>query len=220
MRDIVLIAGPNGAGKSTFARLLLPEAMPFLNADEIAKALPEEERGRDVGAGRELFRRMETLTAQGRSFAVETTLATRALAARIARLQAAGYRFHLLFIRAPSPELSIARVACRVRRGGHDIPEATIRRRFATGLAHFEALYRPMADHWQVFENSVLAGPVRLESGIVRSPDTLSLFDDASEVLRRFQVAVQEALRDHALAGNPVAVWDGGIAVVVTLPVP
>jgi len=53
---VVVIAGPNGAGKSTLARLLLPEAMPFLNADEIAKALPLDFAGnREMESGRLLL---------------------------------------------------------------------------------------------------------------------------------------------------------------------
>ena len=49
---------------------------------------------------------------------------------------------------------AIARVAQRVLQGGHDIPEATIRRRFAAGLHNFEHLYAPLVDAWALYDNA------------------------------------------------------------------
>ena len=40
-----------------------------------------------------------------------------------------GYRFHLVFLWLPSPELAIQRVADRVRQGGHHVPEEVVCRR-------------------------------------------------------------------------------------------
>jgi len=65
------------------------------------------------------------------NFAFETTLAGRGYVHHIRAWQAAGYRVKLIFLQLDSPEEAIARVAQRVRQGGHAIPEATIRRRFA-----------------------------------------------------------------------------------------
>jgi hypothetical protein len=39
-------------------------------------------------------------------------------------------------------------------RGGHDIPEATIRRRFAAGLQLFRNVYQPLVDQWTVYDNA------------------------------------------------------------------
>jgi hypothetical protein len=52
----------------------------------------------------------------------------------------------LFFLRLPEVENAIARVALRVRQGGHDIPEDVIRRRFDAGLRHFETVYKPEVD--------------------------------------------------------------------------
>ena len=41
----------------------------------------------------------------------------------------------------------------RVSRGGHDVPESTIRRRYAVGLRKFFELYQPLASSWQMFDN-------------------------------------------------------------------
>ena len=68
--------------------------------------------------------------------------------------QAAGYAVKLIFLKLDSPEEAIARVAQRVLQGGHDIPEATIRRRFAAGLHNFEHLYAPLVDAWALYDNA------------------------------------------------------------------
>ena len=51
-------------------------------------------------------------------------------------------------------DMAIARVAERVRQGGHHIPEAVIRRRFAAGIQNFERYYRAAVNDWALFDNS------------------------------------------------------------------
>ncbi len=163
---VVILGGPNGAGKSTCAAILIPDSVPFINADEIAKTLPNfPSPAADVEAGRILLRRMDEYAAQNADFAVETTLSSRALAPRIKRLRAAGYRFSLGYVWLPDVELSIARVAERVRSGGHNIPEDVIRRRYKAGLKNFFELYRPIADEWTVYMNTVYRKPLRIAFG-------------------------------------------------------
>jgi predicted ABC-type ATPase len=60
----------------------------------------------------------------------------------------------LFFLRLASPELAIARVRQRVKAGGHNVPEDTIRRRFASGLRNFEEIYKPIVDEWALYDNS------------------------------------------------------------------
>ena len=63
-------------------------------------------------------------------------------------------RVKLLFLKLESPEEAIARVAQRVKQGGHNIPEEIIRRRFTAGLKNFEQLYAPKVDAWALYNNS------------------------------------------------------------------
>jgi len=53
----------------------------------------------------------------------ETTLSGIGYRQRIRRWRHSGYHVSLLFLRLPDAENAIARVALRVRQGGHDIPE-------------------------------------------------------------------------------------------------
>ena len=119
------------------------------------------------------------------SFAVETTLATRSLATRIGRLRRVGYRFRLVFIWSPSVDFSIGRVAARVRAGGHSIPEETIRRRYEAGLRNFRDLYRPMADCWDLFDNSRPEALTRIASGRLGSEIVIGDQSTWSEIIRR-----------------------------------
>lgn len=173
--EVVVIAGPNGAGKSTYARLLLPEGMIFVNADEVAKTLePVEAVNLDREAGRLVLRTLDLLAHRRASFAVETTLSSRSLAPRIESLRAVGYLFRLFYVYLPSTDLAVERVAARVRRGGHDIPDDIIRRRYERGLRNFFTLYRPVADRWRVYENAGLGRPRLIASGGVGKPTRVS----------------------------------------------
>lgn len=169
---IVALAGPNGAGKSTVGLALLKETLGisrFVNADVIAKGLSAfDPDSAAFEAGRIMLQRLKELAAQRESFAFETTLAARVYASWIPELLERGYRFHLFFLWLSSPELAISRVQDRVRLGGHDIPEETIRRRYRRGLANFFELYRPLAHGWRVYDNSSFQHPRLVAYGMGR----------------------------------------------------
>jgi len=160
---IVILAGPNGAGKTTAAPALLKGALRverFVNADVIARGLsgfrPEEVA---LLASRIMLERINDLAGAGVSFAFETTLASRSLVPWIhARLES-GYSVHLVYLWLASDKIAIARVADRVRRGGHRVPAAIVSRRFRLGLRNFFALYRPLVSAWRVFDNSSATPP-------------------------------------------------------------
>jgi predicted ABC-type ATPase len=130
-KKIIIITGPNGAGKTTFARTFLPEEAQcprFINADLIAAGLsPFAPEAAAVKAGRLMLAEIADAVARGENFAFETTLAGIGYLRHIRRWREVGYHVSLFFLRLPDPETAIARVAARVRRGGHNIPEAVIR---------------------------------------------------------------------------------------------
>ncbi len=64
----------------------------------------------------------------------------------------------------PDADVAVARVAERVRQGGHHIPEDVIRRRFAAGLRNFEQAYKAAVDAWAKYDN-VGESPILLEWG-------------------------------------------------------
>lgn len=129
-----VIAGPNGAGKSTFAdRFLLPAmpGIPFVNADLIERAARDggEELDSYVASGRAADIR-DRLTGARRSFVFETVFSHPSKVDVLQQASEAGYltTLHVLIVPA---DLSVARVALRVKQGGHPVPEDKIRSRHA-----------------------------------------------------------------------------------------
>ena len=156
VHELLIIGGPNGAGKTTAARTLLPRftgIVEFVNADEISRGLsPFNPEGAAPAAGRVMLERMDSLISTQTSFAFETTCAGRGHVGLIRRCQELGYRVTLLFFWLPSPELAIARVAHRVREGGHDVPVPIIRRRYHTGISNLFQLYWPIVQQGAILD--------------------------------------------------------------------
>jgi predicted ABC-type ATPase len=98
------------------------------------------------------------------SFAFETTLSGLIYAQKIEQWRAVGYHISLFFLALPNAETAIARVAERVRQGGHAIPEAVIRRRFVAGLNNFDPHDRHRVHTWAKYDNTE-DQPVLLEWG-------------------------------------------------------
>jgi predicted ABC-type ATPase len=107
--------------------------------------------------------RVGDLARRRSSFAFETTLAGRAL--WLQEIINTGYLFHLLFLWLPSADFALERVANRVAMGGHDVPEATIRRRYVRGLQNFFDVYQPMTATWRMYDNSAGALPRLVAAG-------------------------------------------------------
>src|SRR3989338_4414408 len=147
---LIVIAGPNGAGKSTTAPSLLKGTLKvteFVNAELIAQGLSGfKPEGAVFHAGRVMLERIHYLAKKRTDFAFETTLASKTFAPWIKNLRKTGYDFHLVFLWLPSENFAVARVAERIRMGGHDVPEETIRRRYHAGIKNFFRLYKPLAD--------------------------------------------------------------------------
>ncbi len=155
---IIIIAGPNGAGKTTFAREFLPQEAGcpvFVNADLIAAGLsPFAPERVAIQAGRLMLEAIAQHVARRESFAFESTLSGRAYARQIPQWRQFGYRVELFFLSLTSADMAVQRVAERVRQGGHDIPEAMIRRRFDAGRRLFLDLYQPLVNQWALYDNS------------------------------------------------------------------
>ncbi len=158
MPHVIVIAGPNGAGKSTIAPYLLRDKLgvsEFVNADTIAQGLsaysPEKAA---IPARRVMLDRINELTKNGENFAFETTLAAKSFVPKLERFKNNDYEISLVFLWLSNVQIAIERVAERVRQGGHNIPKATIERRYKRGLINFFSRYKNLADNWYFYDNS------------------------------------------------------------------
>jgi predicted ABC-type ATPase len=150
-----LIAGANGVGKTTYARARI-EAVSgtttFVNLDLIAQGLsPLDPLGQQIRAARVALEMARDLIADKRSFSLETTLSGKTHLRLVALAKANGMAVKLLYFFVDTPEQCLARVARRVSEGGHDVPEADLRRRYDRSLAHF-GTYAGMCDFWRIYD--------------------------------------------------------------------
>lgn len=161
---IYVLAGVNGAGKSSIAGAAFREwGGEYFNPDEAARRLVSanpgltqaEANGAAWRQGRSL---LERATEKGLDFAIETTLGGNTITRLLAEAAARGIGIHVWYVGLASPELHIRRVRSRVRQGGHDIPEAAIRRRFEHSRINLIALL-PALTALRMYDNSIEADP-------------------------------------------------------------
>ena len=157
-KNLYIISGCNGAGKTTASYTVLPEILncrEFVNADEIARGLSPFNPGSvAIEAGKLMLQRIEELLKRNETFSIETTLATRSYVNLVKQAQEQGYSVRLLFFWLSTPELAVKRVAERVSKGGHDIPQDIIRRRYVAGINNLFKLFMPIVNYWAIFDNS------------------------------------------------------------------
>jgi predicted ABC-type ATPase len=153
-----IIAGPNGVGKTTFAREFLPnyaDCKNFINADLIAQGMsPFSPETAAFHAGRIMLGEISLFAKRGADFGFETTLSGRSHLHLIRQLKNKGYAAQFFFLWVPSVDLALSRVRARVSEGGHNVPEAVVRRRFGRSIRNFFIHYRRLADSWSLFDNS------------------------------------------------------------------
>ena len=153
--EMLIVAGPNGAGKTTLALAYAFERdVEYIGADKIAYELcAENPYSARIPAGQAFIARINKLIACRHSFVVETTLAGKTFDQFINRARDQGFQTTIVFVFLDSDELCVRRVARRVEKGGHFVPEADIRRRFKRSIANFWLIYRQLVDNWIIAYN-------------------------------------------------------------------
>jgi predicted ABC-type ATPase len=162
--EITVLAGVNGAGKSSLGGAHLREhGGEYFNPDEVARAAMAASPGlgqRDANAfaWEEGRRRLEAAIANGASFAFETTLGGTTITRLLLHAATQGAVLRIWFAGLENVDLHLQRVAARVKKGGHDIPESDIRRRWADSHANLIRLIPHVTD-LRVYDNSVGRDP-------------------------------------------------------------
>jgi len=154
-KEIIIIAGGNGVGKTTFARAFLQEYdYEFLNVDEIAKSLsPKNPSEKKISAGKLFFKKLNQAIEQDKSLLIESILSGRYLQKLFENWRERDYQITIIFIFTESPEILIERIAERVKKGGHFVPDEDVRRRFVRGKQNFWKIYKTLADKWYLHYN-------------------------------------------------------------------
>lgn len=157
-KNLYIIAGCNGSGKTTASFTILPGILnckEFVNADEIAKGLsPFQPEKVSFESGRIMLNRISELLTNNKSFAFETTLATKSYKQKIISAKKNGYNITLIFFWLKNSDLAKERVKTRVLEGGHNIDSNVIERCYINGIVNLFDIYLPIVDQVLVFDNS------------------------------------------------------------------
>lgn len=170
---IYVLAGVNGAGKSSVGGVAIRAfGGEYFNPDEAACRLlisnPKLTQTEANSAAWQQGRRLlERAIAERLDFAFETTLGANTIPRLLSEAAAQGIEIHFWYAGLSSPELHIARVRSRVHKGGHDIPEADIRRRYEYSRLNLIHLLSRLTE-LRMFDNSVDADPSTGEAPILK----------------------------------------------------
>lgn len=135
----------------------------FVNADETARTLQAAGTAASaLKAGRLVLLQLDHLIKARQDFIYETTLSSHQSVNLLKRAAGAGYETLLIFVVLAAPELHVRRVAQRVSRGGHDIPEPIIRRRYDLTFKNLAVCLR-ISDAAMIFDNSSSGARLVLE---------------------------------------------------------
>lgn len=156
-----IVAGPNGSGKSSLYGNTDIEAFDqsvwIINPDLLTKRIQEVENLALSEANLQAVVRIEAwLEASIRAHqtvGVETVLSTDKYRRLVLAAKERQFEFRLIFVMLDSPDLNVQRVRLRVEKGGHDVPEASIRKRWTKSLAQL-SWFLDQADQAALFDNS------------------------------------------------------------------
>jgi predicted ABC-type ATPase len=183
---LLIVAGPNGSGKSTAYEETLPEfqgrTVWIVNPDRLTKRLNSVETLSGDSANLAAVVRIEewlyASLSVHQSVGVETVLSTNKYRRLVNRAKELGYEIWLLYVILDHPDRNVERVAIRVRKGGHEVDEADIRRRYDRSLGQLP-WFLEEADRAWLYDNS--GAELRLVG--TKEGDTLELDVEAPKRL-------------------------------------
>jgi len=161
---LYVLAGVNGAGKSSLAGAAFrAQGADYYNPDEAARRLKTAnprliQTQANAAAWQQGRAALERAIAERLDFAFESTLGASTLPRLLAEAAAKGFEVNVWYAGLSTPEQHLARVRARVARGGHDIPEPAIRRRFEHSRLNLIQLL-PRLAALRVYDNSAEADP-------------------------------------------------------------
>lgn len=156
---ITVIAGVNGSGKSSILGAHIEKSgNEYYNPDRFTKFLMEKNPDLTLHkangmAWKNGFDMLKRAIRNNQPFIFETTLGGNSIKNELIKAVEKGTPIAIVYCGLSSPELNISRVASRVAKGGHDIPEEKIRYRYQTSLGNLIELL-PFCSCVTLYDNS------------------------------------------------------------------
>ena len=191
---IWVLAGTNGAGKSSIGGAFLRQSGgEYFNPDEAARRILAVSPHLTLAeansiAWAEGLRLLRAAIQARRDHFFETTLGGETMTQCLEQALVAGLEVRIWYLGLQGVELHLARVAARVRKGGHDIQQDLIRRRYDNSRRNLIRLM-PRLTELRIFDNSVEADPdsrqapqpqlvMHLKNGMIVAPADLTKTPD------------------------------------------
>lgn len=195
----MIIAGPNGSGKSSTYQGSNVEtddrSVWIINPDLLTARIRDVEgldvRTANLQAVERIEAWLEASIDAHQTVGVETVLSTDKYRRLVARAKARGYEFRFMYVLLDTPARNVERVAMRVSKGGHAVPEDKILARHARSLAQMP-WFLDEADLAWIYDNSGAAP--RLVG--TKLAGVVAIDESAPE-------AVSEAIDRGSLDSNP-----------------
>ncbi len=141
--QLILVAGPNGAGKSTFSKDLSPAGAFIFDPDKELATIALKYRNYPQESIQYAFQQhfqdcIELAIKEKQDFVIETNFRDHLLMDIAERFKSNGYETNMIYLVLQSIPESMARVAVRVKKGGHYIDDASIVYNYNEGLKNLE----------------------------------------------------------------------------------
>lgn len=151
MLTYTIIAGVNGVGKSSLTGVLKAERNDLgyiIDVDKIAV----ESKINALDAGKIALTKINDYLSREISFSQETTLSGQRTEKTVKLAKEKGYTIRMFYIGLNTQDESIKRIQNRVEKGGHNIPNDDVDRRFNK---RFDNLLKilPYCDEVNLFDN-------------------------------------------------------------------
>lgn len=153
-----MFAGPNGSGKSSARDPVLKGFHgQYINADDIAVSLTNQISDyteRNTLAANMAEQQRKACMKSGESFAFETVMSTPEKVAILSQARALGFSVDMVFVTTEDASINVQRVAARVEKGLHSVPEDKIRSRYVDTMKLLPVALGHV-DNALIYDNSV-----------------------------------------------------------------
>lgn len=129
MKTYTIIAGVNGAGKSSLTGVLRTEITNLGKIIDVDKIIAKC-NGNMIEGDKKSIELIDDCLNKEICFTQETTLSGHRIFNTVKRAIEKGYYIRLYYVGLNTVEESILRIENRVKKGGHNIPDADVKRRF------------------------------------------------------------------------------------------
>lgn len=155
--ELFIVVGPNGSGKSSaLYESEISENLLFVNPDDVARndfADVADVGERNYLAWKECNAQRDAMLARRVTFGFETVGSHPSKLEFIDQAHEFGYVVTVMFVATEDPKINIERIANRVSKGGHGVPDEKVISRHKRTLAMLHDYYLK-ADNMSVWDNS------------------------------------------------------------------